>query len=93
MLKSLKVWKGPQQATFKLTEQHSCDLGNDLFEVGRRYRLLLRNEGDGYHVTLGDNGLQGRNLDAFNLEIDRLVGTPRPADFEALLGHRVDFTR
>jgi hypothetical protein len=82
VLRPLKVWKGHAEASYRLTVQSSCDIAGDDFQVGAQYRLVLQGGPNGYHADMGDNGLLGRNGGAFNAEIDRLVGSARPANFK-----------
>ena len=81
-MRPLNVWKGPRQASYRLTVQSSCDIGSEDFQIGGRYRLLLQHNSEGYHADRGDNGQLGLDVGAFIAEVDRLLGSRRPRNFK-----------
>ena len=80
VLKPIKVWKGNVSELFGVIELSSCDT---LFDrKGSRYRILVSRVNDSlFTVDMAVNGLSASDQNAFDQEIDRLVGDQRPNDF------------
>lgn len=85
-LRVLATYKGKPNAVgwISIVAPSSCDI--QLLKKGERVRILLLGGPDFYHALLtmhGPNTLSDGADTAFNAEIDRLAGAPRPAGFSA----------
>jgi len=79
-IKVTHTWKGHvEDGIAPVAYVSSCNLG--LESKGQKVRILLQGEG----IFTADQSANGSEAvdegDAFNREIDRLVGAPRPVDF------------
>jgi len=79
-IKVSHIWKGNvEQNVAPVAYMSSCDLG--LETKGQKVRVLLYNTGIFQADQEMNGGAAVHQQDAFNREIDRLVGSPRPGDF------------
>lgn len=79
-LRPLRVWKGPKAASYRVRQMHSCGIGE--WTIGHQHRILLERAGDTLTADMGLNGnLSGELLPQFAAEVDRLIGSRRPAAF------------
>ena len=79
ILRSVQVWKGPQERIFVVQARSACDVA--YWEQRSRLRLILNGGPEKYWATQRDNGAEVDNPEVFNRELDRLIGNQRPPDF------------
>jgi hypothetical protein len=81
-IKVLRTWKGKVEDDMApVAYVSSCDLG--LETKGQKIRVLLSGQG----IFTADQENNGRHAvqqrEAFDRQVDRILGAPRPADFTA----------